>query len=57
LHPHAATLWQFTQSASIEGRGMNEDVLATAILRNETESLFDVVPFDRTETFNRRSRS
>ena len=36
---------------------MNEDVLATTILRYETEPLFDIVPFDRTETFLCRSRS
>jgi len=57
LHSHTLTFRQLTQSAPIEGRGMNEDVLATAILRYETESLFDVVPFNRTETFLRRSRS
>ena len=36
---------------------MNEDVLATTILRYETEPFFDVVPFNRTETFLCRSRS
>jgi len=44
LHSHTLTLRQLTQSAPIEGRGMNEDVLATTILRYETEPLFDVVP-------------
>ena len=57
LHPHTLTFGQLTQSAPIEGRGMNEDVLATTILRYETEPLFDIVPFDRTETFLCRSRS
>jgi hypothetical protein len=57
LHPHTLTLPQVTQSAPIEGRGMNEDVLATTILRYETEPFFDVVPFNRTETFLCRSRS
>ena len=57
LHSHTLTFGQLTQSAPIEGRGMNEDVLATTILRYETEPLFDIVPFDRTETFLCRSRS
>jgi hypothetical protein len=57
LHPHTLTFRQLTQSAPIESRGMNEDVLSTTILRYETEPLFDVVPFDRTETFLCRSRS
>ena len=30
---------------------MNEDVLATTILRYEAEPFLDVEPFDRTETF------
>ena len=34
---------------------MNEDVLATTILRYETEPFLDVVLFDRTETFLGRS--
>jgi hypothetical protein len=46
LHPYTLTPWQLTQSAPIEGHGMNEDILAATILRYETESLFDVVPFD-----------
>jgi hypothetical protein len=50
LHPHALTFRQLIQSAPIEGRGMNEDILATTILGYETEPLFDVVPFNRTET-------
>ena len=56
-HPHTLTLGQLIQSASIERRAMNEHVLATTILRYETKSFFDVVPFNRTETFLRRSRS
>ena len=36
---------------------MYEDVLATTILRYETEPLFDVVPLNRTKTFLCRSRS
>jgi hypothetical protein len=36
---------------------MNKDVLATMVRHYETESLFDVVPFNRTETFLCRSRS
>ena len=36
---------------------MNEDVLATTILRYETEPFFDIVPLNRTETFLCRSRS
>src|SRR4029077_21154473 len=57
LHSHTLTFRQLTQSAPIEGRGMNEDVLATTILRYETKPLFDIVPFAQTETFLCRSRS
>jgi len=42
-HPHTLTLGQLIQSASIERRAMNEHVLATTILRYETESFFDVL--------------
>ena len=34
---------------------MNEDVLATTILRYKTEPFLDVEPFDRTKTFLGRS--
>jgi hypothetical protein len=34
---------------------MNEDVLATTILRYEADPILDVEPFDRTKTFLGRS--
>ena len=46
LHPHTLTFRQLTQPAPIERRGMNEDVLATAVRRHETEPFFEIVPFD-----------
>jgi hypothetical protein len=46
LHPHTLTFRQLIQSAPIEGRGMNEDVLAPSVCRYETKPFLDVVPFD-----------
>jgi hypothetical protein len=46
LHPHTLTFRQLTQPAPIERRGMNEDILAAAVRRYETEPFFDIVPFD-----------
>ena len=37
LHPHTLTFRQLTQPAPIERRGMNEDILAAAVRRYETE--------------------
>src|SRR6185295_13884563 len=57
LHPHTLAFRQLSQPAPIECRCMNEDILATTILRCETEPFFDIVPLNRTETFLCRSRS
>jgi hypothetical protein len=46
LHPHTLAFRQLIQTAPIEGRGMNEDVFATAILRYETKPFLEAEPFD-----------
>jgi hypothetical protein len=46
LHSHTLTLRQLTQSAPIERRRMDEDILPTAILRYEPEALHGIVPFN-----------
>jgi len=44
LHPHPLTFRQLTQPAPTQSRGMNEDVLATAVGRYDTEPFLDIVP-------------
>jgi hypothetical protein len=46
LHPYTLTFREPAQSAAPDRRPMDENILATAILRNETKSLIGVVPFD-----------
>jgi hypothetical protein len=46
LHPHTLPFRWLIQSAALERRGMNEDVLAAAVRRYETKPFLEVVPFD-----------
>jgi hypothetical protein len=45
LHTYTLTFGQLT-SAAAERRRMDENILSAAILRYETKSLLDVVPFN-----------
>ena len=46
LHPYTLTFGQLIQLAAAERRRMDENILSAAILRYETKSLLDVVPFN-----------
>jgi hypothetical protein len=43
LHPHTLAFDQSAQPGACECRGMNKDILAPAILPNETEPLVGFV--------------
>ena len=51
LHPHTLTFRQPAQSAAPKRRGMDEDILPTAIPPYEPKPFIGVVPFNRTDAF------
>ena len=46
LHTYALTFRQLIQPTAAERRRVDENILSAAILRYETKSLLDVVPFN-----------
>ena len=46
LHPYTLTFGQLIQLAAAERRRMDENILSAAILRYESKSFLDVVPFN-----------
>jgi hypothetical protein len=54
LHPHTLTFRQLTQPAPTERRGMDEYILATAILPYEAKPPVAIVHLNRTDAFRGR---
>jgi hypothetical protein len=53
LHPDTLTFCQPTHPAALERLRMDENILPTTILPDETEPLLGVVPFNRTDAVSR----